>query len=819
MACAGRKKNRRTLLEEGECNVKFEARGSQFWLDGKSFYLYSGEVQYFRIARDRWDTHLRKLKDAGANTVSTYIPWSWHEIKEGEFDFTGRTHPQRDLLGFLDAVARAGLYVSVKPGPYILAEFDDRGIPTWLTDAHPEIQARGVDMITYLHPTFQAYALKWFDAVLPLLAERQITRNGPLILMQVCNEVGLYNWLGGAGDASPVSLAHFRAWLRKRYRTIAALNTLYGSRYRSFTAVPAPSRPTRSPGEFVSWNDWHDYHRWYYAEYLDWLIAEMRRQGIDVQLFHNIPGWVYGRGTEYPVNITFYAETVRRHPELTFGVDHIPENPNYRNCHDDLIINEMVRALQGGAQPVWAVEQQAGTREHQVHTFPRELELFYKACLGRGLAGMNLYMFSQGINPPGRGTFGPTFYWRTALSHDGEELPLYPVVKKIGRLLQTYGDRLLASRRSEGVGVVFYQPYYHDEFLYPLFGGVPKLDVARAGLRYDPKTLRNTYYFEGLLRMLVLQNRDFEMLDVQTTVPDPARLRQLWVVAGERMDRRTQERLADYVVAGGHLMLWPGFPERDLQMRPCAVLRKRLGIQEGPVWRPAGVAKVEILGQPDINVLSPVRTFSAPDAQVIAQTPGQGCCGLTHKVGKGKVTVLGTIFTYNIQEQLAVFAKLAGLGQVQPAVDVSAEEVLAHVRYGEDGSFLTLLNYTPEPQTVIVKVRVADGQEVTIPEKGTLTLEPVSGLLLPWHYTVGSQGQLIWTSAEILSLTGEAGRIRAEIQPSPRHETNLVWRLSNPAVQVRWKNRDLGARIEQGLLRIELPASAESGSLEILLAK
>ena len=129
------------------------------------------------------------------------------------------------------AVINEGLYMSVKPGPYILAEFQDRGIPAWLPKAHPQIKAEGLDMVTYMHPVFQEYVQKWFDAVLPLLAPYQISKGGPLIMMQVCNEVGLFNWLAGTGDTSPTVRNYYQTYLHKKYQSIDRLNNTYQTNY------------------------------------------------------------------------------------------------------------------------------------------------------------------------------------------------------------------------------------------------------------------------------------------------------------------------------------------------------------------------------------------------------------------------------------------------------------------------------------------------------------------------------------------------------------------------------------------------------------
>jgi len=799
--------------------MKLIAETQGFSLDGKPFFLYSGEIHYFRVSKDRWKKHLKKLKSAGANTVSTYIPWSWHEIEEGSFDFTGKTDSQRDILGFLEYAAEEGLFVSVKPGPYILAEFEDRGIPSWLTGSHPEIQARGVDMVTYMHPVFLHYIQRWYDAILPHLAQRQITRGGNIILMQVCNEVGLYNWLEGAGDTSEVALDYFHRFLQKNYKHIDSLNQLYESHYHSFDDVSAPNKPAGSQGEFIHWNDWHDFHRWYYAEYLSWLIKQIRDRDIDIQLFHNIPGWVFGRGHEYPVNISFYSDIVRRHPEMIFGVDHIPENPNYRNQHDDLIINEMVRALQGGQKPIWAAEQQAGTREHNVHTFPNELELFYKACLGRGMTGMNFYMFSQGLNPARRGAFGPTFYWMTALGHDGSEKALYPVIKKIGGLVKTFGSGLLAAQKRCVTTVAFYRPYYHDEFYYPLFGGISKLDAAKVGLRYDPKMMRNTYYYDGLLRMLVMQNRDFDILDLQTVVLDPKKTPQLWVMALDYMDPASQAKLADYVEAGGHLLLWPGVPDKDLKMQPCTILSERLGLREGEAVIPPGNAKIDFMGIKDINVLKPIRIFSSPDAEEIAHTPEGKCCGLNRRIKGGLVTLLGTFFAYNIKEHLFAFERLCGIKPVAPALELSNKALQAHVRFGPDYALLFLLNYTPVQQAVTVVLKDVPGiNEIKIPDRNSLVLNPLSGLIIPVNFPLGKRGaRLRWSTCEIIDLHENEGGIEGLIQTLPYQESEMLLQLPlfSLTPQVKLEGSLLAFECYENYLRIKFPPGNQTCRLEI----
>ena len=101
---------------------------SQFYLDGKPFYILSGTIHYFRVPREYWYDRLLKLKECGFNTVETYTCWNLHEPKEGEFRFDDML----DIEAFLETAKELGLYVILRPGPYICAEWEFGGLPAWI---------------------------------------------------------------------------------------------------------------------------------------------------------------------------------------------------------------------------------------------------------------------------------------------------------------------------------------------------------------------------------------------------------------------------------------------------------------------------------------------------------------------------------------------------------------------------------------------------------------------------------------------------------------------------------------------------------------
>ncbi|MET9824988.1 glycoside hydrolase family 35 protein [Streptomyces sp. NPDC006349] len=149
--------------------------------NGRPHRLLAGSLHYFRVHPGHWADRLRRLAALGLNTVDTYVPWNFHERTEGDIRFDG----PRDLAGFVRLAQEEGLDVVVRPGPYICAEWDNGGLPAWLTGT-PGMRLRAS------HGPFLQAVDRWFDELIPRIADLQAGRGGPVVAVQIENEYGSY---------------------------------------------------------------------------------------------------------------------------------------------------------------------------------------------------------------------------------------------------------------------------------------------------------------------------------------------------------------------------------------------------------------------------------------------------------------------------------------------------------------------------------------------------------------------------------------------------------------------------------------------------
>ncbi|XP_059785975.1 beta-galactosidase-1-like protein 2 isoform X4 [Balaenoptera ricei] len=174
--------HRLTPLWMRQRRLGLQAKGQNFMLEDSAFWIFGGSVHYFRVPREYWRDRLLKMKACGLNTLTTYVPWNLHEPERGRFDFSGNL----DLEAFVLLAAEVGLWVILRPGPYICSEMDLGGLPSWLLQ-DPDMRLR----TTYKGFT-EAVDL-YFDHLMVRVVPLQYKHGGPIIAVQVENEYGSYN--------------------------------------------------------------------------------------------------------------------------------------------------------------------------------------------------------------------------------------------------------------------------------------------------------------------------------------------------------------------------------------------------------------------------------------------------------------------------------------------------------------------------------------------------------------------------------------------------------------------------------------------------
>lgn len=253
------------LVEEPPVHT-FSIGQEDFLLDGRPFVIRCGEIHFARVPKEYWRHRLQMCRALGLNSVCIYLFWNFHEWEEGVFDWEG----QADVVEFCRLAQAEGLWVLLRPGPYSCAEWEMGGLPWWLVK-HESINLRSRD------PLFLGPAARFLIEVGRILAPQQITRGGPLLLVQVENEYGFYGhdaeYMGAirqtlldAGFEVPLFACNPPAGLKNGYREdlFQVVNFGAGAAEESFAALRAFQKtgPLMNGEYYPAWFDmWGRPHR------------------------------------------------------------------------------------------------------------------------------------------------------------------------------------------------------------------------------------------------------------------------------------------------------------------------------------------------------------------------------------------------------------------------------------------------------------------------------------------------------------------------------------------------------------------------------
>jgi beta-galactosidase len=272
-------------LPTAKSAIDFDNRG--FLIHGQRTFLASAGIEYARVPRALWRDRLLRIKRAGFNCVEIYTFWNYHEIKPGVFDFTG----DKDVGAFLDLAHEMGLYVTVRVGPYVCAEWENGGFPMWLR-YQPGLRIRGDD------PAYLKFVDRWYNQILPIVAAHQISRGGSVIMVQLENEHP-EGW--GAWDLRPDEddYAYFKDLLDSaRAHGIDVLTFFSGMNHGGDPAPKDPISSARQPNPWFTtefWSGWYSMYGPFSAtgdnsltryDRAAWRFLENGGNGFNVYMFH-----------------------------------------------------------------------------------------------------------------------------------------------------------------------------------------------------------------------------------------------------------------------------------------------------------------------------------------------------------------------------------------------------------------------------------------------------------------------------------------------------------------------------------------------------
>ncbi len=363
-----------------------------FEVDGKPFFVYGAAFFYERLPRTQWRSSMAALKGIGINTLDLYVPWNWHELADGDFDFAGRTSPRRDLDEVLRLARELDFKLIVRPGPVIRNEWRNGGYPAWLL-ARPEYGMPQHDLLEGRYPptatlqnahsddaaaqwlgnaTHLKYAKRWLERVL-----RECEPDADRIVA-----VALDDDQGAYIDNQTYPAPHFRAyiaWLR---------DTVHG--------VTGPLEPT-----FIN--------------------------TYQMKVTASSPVWAMGNW--YQSDAYSIGEHDRAQLEFSTGLLHTRPG-----------------------QPMMASEFQAGWLEGPGDIRPRPADpsntsLALGTMIGLGVRGIVNFPAQDTFYPSGwEAPFANAFYaWDAAFSLSGVATPRAGPTSAFGALVAAYGPELAAS--------------------------------------------------------------------------------------------------------------------------------------------------------------------------------------------------------------------------------------------------------------------------------------------------------------------------------------------------------------------------------------
>ena len=674
---------------------------------------------------------------------------------DGTIDVIGATRPERDIAAFIDACHTRGLWFIARPGPFVMAELKNEGIPFRVYREHPEIVPVGWDgkptpsrTVDYLAPAFLAETARWYDAIMPVLAPRLQPRGGNIITVQLDNEVGMLAWVTNSPDLTDDLVEDFGRWVGEQHPDIA--------RYPGALAGRAWTETVRSPDESVAGRlrvDLGHYMRERFAAYVASLRDLAHEHDVrDVPFAVNIHGTDAGSGTPFPIGISQLVTTYAGVPGMLSGSDHYLGPATSDTLTDLYVMNAFMDAVHDDDQPLTSLEFEAGSGDYsggiEAQHDPSTVDLKTRLCIAQGHRMINYYLLAGGLNPMldelvGDGNdrlsfTGERHETAAPIGPEGQRGLTFEATARTCRALVAQSSWLARmDEEHDDVVLGLVLDAYATEYHHP--GSAVMSEVVD-----DLTAHRGAGQRRALARSMLLEGYRFGAVHLETHDPHPGQV--LALASGRHLAAEVQDRALQHVRRGGGLLYLGPLPERDLDGGPCTILADGLGLVPGDTARaterffPSVVRHGWAAPGPETRVGWRQRLALVEGEVALTDVDGT-VCGVSVPAGSGRAVVI----TAEVPSDWSLFGRaLAHLG-VSPGVTVDAPwpGIIATTTAGGGQRALHLLNHAGADMDVRLTVDgepLHDGDRLRVPGR--------SGQVLPLGLDVGGH-RVVWASAEI----------------------------------------------------------------------
>lgn len=569
----------------------------QFLIDGKPRLLLFAEFHYYRTNPDMWQEKIDLIKESGAHGIATYIPWLIHEYKEQDFDFTGKYHPENNLVGFMDLVAKNDLYFIARPGPFIMAEMKNDGIPFWVYKDYPKVvptswfeEPSRTVTLDYLAPDFLQLSKRYYEQVIPLIAKHQYPQ-GNTLAIQLDNEIGMLPWVSNNPDLTDNVLLDFHQYVEDTYGS--ELQKRYDF---TNTSIDNFMKHVRFPEEdyyHKLHQDLGEYNRIRYSAYVDFLAETATTCGFDQGLFLiNIHGCSAGRALPYPIGISQLYKSYRNKPRFISGSDHYLRDVNVPHFTDAYMINRLTEASNGKEQPLTSLEFSAGNGDYGNSFSSRyntsRIDFMTRLFVALNNRILNYYSFVGGHNyrveddlKDGNNRIASTgeeHGFAAPITPSGDRSYTWKRMVEVMQLVRAHEDHLADQYLlDDGLEYVFDPDYFMTEYHTP---NLPR-DIYQ-----NLEMHRSSDMWDNVLKPLLLMNYHFKA----TNIKDDNFTKQsvLLVPSARFMSKASQEKIVNHLQNGGKMLLFGEVPLYDLEYQPCTIIQSYLELEHPEQFEPKG---------------------------------------------------------------------------------------------------------------------------------------------------------------------------------------------------------------------------------------